>query len=416
MTPTETLKRDACATVDELANHLIDLSHEIHAKPELAFEEHHAVRLLSEAIAAEGVSVTRPAYGIDTAFCAEFGNAGGPRIAILSEYDALPGIGHACGHNIIAAIGLGTAVVLRRLGGGLRGSVRYLGTPAEERGCGKELLARAGAFAGVDAAMMVHPSCIDTKAVRCICLSEAFVTYTGRSTHASVSPELGVNALDAVVTSYQAIAQLRQHIKATERIHGIITNGGSAPNIVPNRGAAHYFVRAANVDDLAALRRRVQACLEAGAKATGCSVEIGWSRGVYLDMKINEPLADAYEANAASLGRGLIPYELLPCGTTDMANVSHRVPALHPLIACAPIPVLIHDPEFAAWAGSESGDKAVLDGVKALAMTAIDFLMDEDLRERTRAAFEATAQASKEAVALAFDPAGVVPASRCGCC
>ena len=217
-------------------------------------------------------------------------------MSLLSEYDALPGIGHACGHNIIATAGLGAALGLSKLGDKLTGRVRYMGTPAEERGGGKEVMAQHGAFDGVDASMMVHPAGFDMVTMPCIALAEVEVVYHGRAAHASAMPFRGLNALDALVTAYQSIAQLRQHIQQTERIHGIIVEGGLAPNIVPERARGRFYVRARDGVELAALKKRVQACFEAGALATGTRLEARWGRVDCLDLKTNWPLAHAYES------------------------------------------------------------------------------------------------------------------------
>lgn len=412
------LKRQVCDAIDAMASMLIDVSHAIHAKPELAFHEVEAARLLTARLESAGLPVTRGAFGLPTAYASAFGPAGAPEVAILSEYDALPGIGHACGHNIIATTGLGAALALGALGDALPGRVRYLGTPAEERGGGKELMARQGAFEGVDAAMMVHPAGIDLITMPCIAISEVVVTYRGKSSHASAMPHAGLNALDALVTAYQAIAQLRQHIKHSERIHGIITRGGNAPNIVPDETEGFFYVRAANAEELAPLKKRVQACFEAGALATGCTVEVKWAMADYLDLKTNMPLARSYEANMRGLGRDFFPLEKMPggsAGSTDMGNVSHRVPSIHPMISCAPPNVVIHNPEFARWAGSDLGDKACIDGAKALALTAIDYMTDASLREKAEAEFAATAEASARSIAAAYDPNGKAEIGGCGC-
>lgn len=412
------LKREVGARIDALAPELIDISHRIHERPELAFQEHFASGLLADALEEKGLAVSRAAFGLETAYAARFGE-GEAEVAILSEYDALPGIGHACGHNIIATSGLGAALALAGLGAALPGRVRYLGTPAEEMGGGKELMAQAGAFDGLDAAMMVHPAGIDLATMPCICVSEVRVTYHGKAAHASAMPHAGINALDALVTAYQALAQLRQHIRPTERIHGIFTETGLAPNIVPDRASGLFYVRAKDAADLAALKKRVHACFEAGALATGCTAEIEWARADYLDMKTSWPIADAYVANAQALGREFIDLSVLPsgsAGSTDMGNVSHRVPSIHPMISCAPANVVIHNPEFARWAGSERGDRAVVDGAKALAMTALDVLADAGLREAAKADFEATAALSAQAVASAYHPEGAVELGGCGCC
>lgn len=413
---TAALKGRLCESVDRHAAELIRTSHEIHAQPELAFQEFQAARILTSRVEAAGLSVARGAYGLETGYSSDFG-AGPASVAILSEYDALPGIGHSCGHNIIAVIGLGASIALSELGHDLPGRVRYLGTPAEEKGGGKELMAQQGAFEDIDAAMMVHPADIDLASMPCICVSEVKVTYRGKSAHASAMPWAGVNALDALVSAYQSIAQLRQHIRATERIHGIFTRTGDAPNIVPHEAAGVFYVRAANARDLAELKLRVLHCFEAGALSTGCTLEVVWAKADYLDMKTNWPLARAYQANAESLGREFFPWEKVPAGqagSTDMGNVSHRVPAIHPMIACAERGVVIHNPEFARWAASEKGDKACLDGAKALAMTAIDFLSDTGMQRAAASEFAATGAASAEAVLAAFDPEG--EANIGGCC
>jgi amidohydrolase len=418
MADTKALKKQVCDMIDAMSGELIDISHAIHARPELAFHEHHAAKTLTGALEKNGLPVTREAFGLETAYASAFGS-GGAEVAILSEYDALPGIGHACGHNIIATTGLGAALALSKLNGALPGRVRYLGTPAEEKGGGKELMAQFGAFDGLDAAMMVHPAGINLATMPCICISEVEVTYHGKSAHASAMPHAGINALDALITAYQAIAQLRQHIRPTERIHGIITKGGDAPNIVPEVAQAVFYVRAANAEELAALKKRVTGCFEAGGMATGAGVQIRWAKADYLDMKTSWPLAKAYEENSRMLGRDFFPLEKLPtgsAGSTDMGNVSHRVPSIHPMIASAPAHVVIHNPEFARWAASDLGDKACIDGAKALAMTAIDFLSDQAMQAEAKEGFAKSAEFSARSVAAAFNPDGVQEIGGCGCC
>jgi amidohydrolase len=363
--------------------------------------------------------VTREAFGLPTAYAAEFGKKGGPTVAILSEYDALPGIGHACGHNIIASCGYGAAIALSKLGARLPGVVRYLGTPAEERHGGKELMARLGAFDRTDAAMMIHPSNMNLMTMPCIAVSDVEAIYHGRAAHASAMPYRGLNALDAVVTAYQAIAQLRQHIRGSERIPGIITEGGLAPNIVPERAACRFYVRALDATELAPLKERVQACFEAGALATGCRLELNWSGVDYLDLKTNWPLAEAFERHAVGLGREFFPMKDIPpgfAGSTDMGNVSHRIPSIHPMLAVAPAGVIIHNPEFARWAVSDRGDAAVIDGAKALALTAVELMADGAMMNSVRADFEATAELSKLAVAkTAEKPHAHHAQGGCGC-
>jgi amidohydrolase len=385
-------KDDLCVAIDAMAGDLLAVSRDIHANPELAFEERRAAALLVETLRGAGLAVDVGSYGLDTAFQSEFGADAIPCVALLAEYDALPEIGHACGHNLIATASLGAALALASLADRLPGRVRLLGTPAEEHGCGKELMAREGAFEGVDAALMMHPSSVNLVSMPCIAMAELDVVYHGRAAHAAAMPERGINALDALVIGYQAVAALRQHIARDERIHGIVTDGGEAPNIVPERAAGRFYVRAADAQALAPLKQRVEACFRAGADATGADVEILWGAADYLDIRFNEPLASAFRVNAEKLGREFFPYDKLPPsiqGSTDMGNISYRVPSIHPMLAAAPLHCTIHNPEFAKWAGSEMGDAAALDGAKALAMTALDFLCDADLRERSRNVFEA---------------------------
>jgi amidohydrolase len=393
----QSLKRAVCQAVDAMARELIGVSRGIHAEPELCFEEFKAAARLCAAAEADGLSVERGAYGLPTAFASDFGPSGAPCVALLAEYDALPEIGHSCGHNLIATAAVGAALALGRLGAGLPGRVRFLGTPAEEGGGGKELMARKGAFEGVDAALMIHPAGINLVTTPTLAIGRVEAKYRGRAAHASAQPWDGVNALDAVVIAYTAIAALRQHIKPTERIHGIITDGGTKANIVPEHAGAEVYVRAADAGALAKLKARVEACLRAGAEATGATLETNWNGTDYLDLVTSWPLAEAFKANAEALGRSFMPLEDLPkgwAGSTDMGNVSHLVPAIHPLMAAAPPDVVIHNPEFAKWASSEKGDACALDGAKALAMTALDFMTDVDLRARTAAAFAAAKDAA----------------------
>jgi amidohydrolase len=397
----EALKKDAISAVDAMREELLALSHAIHGEPELALEEFKAAHRLTKAVESHGIATQREVFGLKTAYAAEFGKDSGPTIAILSEYDALPGIGHACGHNIIATAGLGAAMALSKLNGRLPGRVRYLGTPAEERYGGKELMAREGAFDRADAAMMIHPSNLNLITMPCIAICDVTAIFHGRAAHASAVPYRGLNALDAVVTSYQSIAQLRQHIRNTDRIHGIITEGGLAANIVPERAACRFYVRAADANELFALKARVHACFEAGALATGCRAEITWGETNYLDLKTNWPMAESYQRNGEALGLEFFPLKDLPAGyagSTDMGNVSHRLPSIHPCLGVAPLNVIIHNAEFARHAVSPKGDQAVIDGAKSMAMTVLDLMADKDMLARTKADFAATAELSKAAI------------------
>jgi len=384
-------KARICDEVDRRADTLIAASHEIHDHPEENFAEHHAHDLLSGLLEGEGLAVERHAYGLDTAFAATAGTDG-PTVAVLLEYDALPGIGHACGHNIIAAAGLGAGLAAAALADELGGQVRILGTPAEEGGGGKVFMVDAGALDGVDAAMMVHPADADLRWMTTIAIQRLEVVYRGHEAHAAASPWMGRNALDAAVLGYMNVAALRQHIRPHERVHGIFTDGGDKPNIVPARAAMNWYVRAADLEALEPLKERVLAALTAGAAATGCTMEHTWLEPPYADLRGNEPLCDLYAHNSATLGRTVhVPDDGNDVvGSTDMGNVSYVVPSIHPMIAVAPKGIGIHTPEFALHAAGPAGDAAVLDGAKAMAMTVVDLWLAPDSLAAARAAFEAT--------------------------
>lgn len=377
--------------IEALRDRLVDLSHDIHEHPELCYEEHHAAHAVEAVLGDAGHRVTRPAFGLDTAVHARAGD-GRPRVAVLAEYDALPDIGHGCGHNVICATAvgafLGVAEVIEELGG----SVELIGTPAEEGGGGKEKIARAGGFDEVDAVVMLHPFFADIADHPFIGVRTVEVVYTGVAAHASALPFMGRNALDAAVQAYTGLAQLRQHILPTDRIHGIFTDGGQKPNIVPQRAALEFYLRSAEPDTLEELARRAEAVFEGAATQSGCTVEIRWDpTPVYLPTRLNQPLTDRYAVNAARRGRRLVPKGVLPeamTGSTDLGNVSVRVPAIHPTLGIAPFGVPLHTAAFADAARSEDADAGVIDGAISLALTAADFLADEVLRDAVREDFE----------------------------
>jgi amidohydrolase len=385
------LKDRLRAEVEARRTLLLDASHQIHQHPETNYEERFAHDLLTGILEEAGLEVTRRAYGVETAFAARAGSSG-PTVAVLCEYDALPGIGHACGHNIIAAAGLGAGLAAAALAAEAGGQVLVLGTPAEEGGGGKIPLVREGALDGVDAALMVHPAGAELTRMSTIAVQEVFATYRGRSAHAAAAPHQGRNALDAAVLGYSAVAALRQHIRPTERVHGIFTEGGDKPNIVPGRARTEWMVRSDTIATLAALKPRVEAALRAGAPATGCEVEIEWKDVVYADMLDSEPLVQRWVDNARALGREPVEpsADQQVVGSTDMGNVSYVVPSIHPMIQAAPGGTPIHTEDFERAAADGSGDQAVLDGATALAWTVADLWIDEELRGAAHQEHEAT--------------------------
>jgi len=383
-------KRRACAAVDAIADELVAISHELHSHPEPGYHERHAAALLAGRLARGGFAVQRHAFGLPTAFAAHAGTPAGPRVVICCEYDAIPGMGHACGHNIVGAAGLGAGLALAGIAAPVGGRVTVLGTPAEEGGGGKILLADRGAFAGAAAAMLVHPAPYETVRPHINAASTLHVTTIGRAAHASMFPEAGVNALDALVLGYLGLATLRQHLAPTDKVHGIITDGGTAPSVVPARAAGWFMVRSANGTDLVRLRQRVLAAFRAGALSAGARLVAQWQWPQYAEMRHSLPLAVACEENLRALGRHPVPPERIPvsrAASTDLGNVSHLVPAIHPKLAISPPDVVPHSPAFARWAVGPAADRAVVDGAKALAMTAIDVWLRPRLRAAMRYPF-----------------------------
>lgn len=363
---------------------LLDLSHRIHANPELAFEEHKAAGWLTETLEQAGFAVERGVCDLPTAFVARYGT--GPlHVAVCAEYDCLPGIGHACGHNIIAASAVGAGLAVAAVAEEMGVTVSVIGTPAEEGGGGKILMLERGAFEGIHAAMMVHPAPIDVVDPPINAAHQFEVYYTGKEAHASSYPERGVNAADALTVAQVAIGLLRQHIRPTDRIHGIVTKGGDAPNVVPAHTSAMYMVRAKSLQELDEIKGRVYRCFEAGALATGAKLEFVERERAYSELRSNPDLARLYKANAEALGR-VFP-DLGPglerfAGSTDMGNVSLALPAIHPMIGIYSLPAVNHQPEFATHCVTEAADRAVLDGALAMAWTIIDAATDEGVRKR----------------------------------
>lgn len=386
------LTRAVTAGVEDRRQALLALSHDVHAHPELRFAEHYAVQRVAELLTANGHDAEVGAWGLPTALHASAGT-GGPRIAILAEYDALPGIGHACGHNIICATGVGAFLAVADQVEALGGTVELFGTPAEEGGGGKELIIRAGGFDHVDAAIMLHPFGVDAAAHPWLGVRTLNAVFHGRTAHAAATPHLGVNALDALVTAYNGFSQLRQHVLPGDRVHGIITDGGQQPNIVPDRAAGTFYLRSRDVTGLVALTSRATQILEGAARVSGAAVEIEWDpTPLYMPLRNNLALASRYAVRLAPRGRKVLPEGVLPAeqtGSTDMGNVSLRVPSIHPLLAVAPLDVAIHHPAFAEWAANERGDAGVIDGAVGLALTAADYLADPDLRAAAAAEFTA---------------------------
>jgi len=383
------LKQSVCRDIDARAKDLESISHQLHENPETNFEEHFAHQILTDYIADSKVKVTRGAFELDTAFDVRISGGDGPTVAVLCEYDALPGIGHACGHNIIATAGLGAGLALSAVAEQCGGNLALMGTPAEEGGGGKIEMARKGAFRNIDAAMMVHPADADLARMNAIAIQNLFVKFHGLAAHAAVSPHKGKNALDAAVLGYMNVAALRQHILPTERIHGIFTNSGEKPNIVPRETEMDWYVRSPTIETLQPLKERVAKCLEGGAMAAGCTVTFDWKKNTFADLVDNLPLLESYIRNAAQFGRQMTS-EFLPGtggGSTDMGNISYLVPSIHPMMQVAPTGVSLHSAAFADFTKGEEATRAIVEGAKIMAMTAIDMWLSKALQDEVKAAF-----------------------------
>lgn len=381
------LKDSAIKEVEAHHRQLRDISLKIHANPELGYKEVKASALLTKYLEKNGFAIERGICELPTAFRGTYGK-GTPAIAILAEYDALPQLGHACGHNLIASAAVGAAVAAKSAIDKCGGSVLVIGTPAEEFYGGKVVMAERGAFDEIDIAMMVHPGAHDTatnQALACITLE---IEFFGKAAHAATRPETGINALEAMLLSFTAINALRQHIMDKARIHGVITDGGEAPNVVPAHSAGSFLVRAEDNTYLDELKEKVLNCFVGGATATGARLEYQWGKIVYTPLLNNLTLAELFRQNINALGRDMPLVGASRVGSTDMGNVSQLVPGIHPTIAIAPEEIVIHSPEFAEAAASKTGIKGMLDAAKALAMTVVDLTTHPETVAQVREEFE----------------------------
>ncbi|WP_030485095.1 M20 family metallopeptidase [Nocardioides aequoreus] len=384
--------------VASLGTTLVEASHDLAAHPEPAFEEHRSAEALARLVEAHGIPVTRKAYGLDTALEAVLNpDSDGPTVAVMSEYDALPGIGHACGHNVIATTGVGAFLALARVADRLPGRVVWLGTPAEEGGGGKELMARNGALDGIDAAVMVHPFTYDVAAPIFLGRRQLRATFTGIAAHASAQPFMGRNALDAVSLAYQGVALHRQQMPPTDRVHGVVTDGGERPNVIPERAELLFYLRSEYPESLGILSDRLADIVRGAALMTGCAVELTWDEApAYLPIRTNAALAASWSRRYAERGRRVLPAGVLPslfAGSTDFGNVSFRVPGVHAMVSITDpqqvSDLSLHTREFAEAAVGAEADRVVTDAAYALAAVTADFVCDPALREAARTDFEA---------------------------
>jgi amidohydrolase len=367
--------------VDELREELATLAHNIHQNPELRFNEHKAAQWISELVErAGGVAVERGTGGLPTAFRARLGGETGTRIAVLAEYDALPEIGHACGHNLIAAGAVGAFLALARLGPKLGVRIELIGTPAEEGGAGKIRLLEAGVFAGLDAAMMFHPFDRDLLAHPALASFWVEMSFTGSPSHAAVAPWDGRSALTACLETFRLIDSQRVHFRDGVRVHGFVTNGGQAVNIIPEHAACEFSVRATDLEELSRVREIVERCARGAALACGVEVSLRVRAG-YRDMRNNLTIARRFGAAMEALGRPARDGDTrVGAGSTDMGDVSHHVPSIHPYLAiCDEGESICHEHRFAQCAASPRGIETMLLAAKALARTAADLIENPEL-------------------------------------
>lgn len=384
-------KDEASAFVDAIRDQLVNISEEIHQNPEVAFKEIKAAHLLVDQLIKAGFDVELGVAGMDTAIVATHPQqTQGPTIAILGEYDALPEIGHACGHNLIATAALGACLALGSMKKDLPGKLVFMGTPAEEDIGGKIAMVEAGLFKDIDAAMMFHPAPGYTMVGRRgLALTEVKIEFHGKPAHASASPEKGINALDAVIQTFNGINALRQHIKSTARIHGIISHGGVKPNIVPELASAEFYVRAVEDDYCSELVKKLEDCARGAALATGATLKFEVVAPSYQSRIMNKAMGEAFIKNLEALGEPIIPLsDGSGAGSSDIGNVSHIVPAIHPYISICDNSIAGHSQEFAKASVSEKGHAAMLTAAKALAMTAIDLYTDAKLMDQVKQEFK----------------------------
>jgi len=383
----DALASRAALAVEEALPGLIELSEQLHDDPELGFEEFRAAERVATYLEAAGFDVERSACDLPTAVIGTYGH-GDLTIAVIAEYDALPGVGHACGHNLIATIALGAAVGLAAICDEANLTVKVLGTPAEEGGGGKVVMLERGGFDGVHAALMAHPWSFDRLESACLAVDHFDVAFEGRTAHASAAPSEGINAGDAMVISQVALGLLRQQLPEGDQLHGIVTEGGQAANIIPGHVTGRFMCRSRTIEGLGALVPRVRACFEAGALASGTTVAIESLAPNYSHLEQDPDLLAAYRRHAEARGRR---FELddegapLPTYSTDMANISLAIPSIHPLIGLETNGAVNHQPEFAAACVGPSANQALFDGAVALSLTGLDAATTPSLRQRLQA-------------------------------
>lgn len=380
------LKNRISQLIQQHKDDLQSLCLKIHSCPETGLNEFKAAAWITEYLQKNGFVIQKGIGNLPTAFIASYGE-GKPHIALLAEYDALPELGHACGHNIIATAAAGAAIASRAAVDCLGGKITVIGSPSEEFHCGKELLIREGVFKDIDLAMMIHPGSLNTSTISTLACINIEAEFTGLEAHASANPEEGINALEAIILSFNAINSLRQHISESARIHGIITDGGQAANIVPAHASAVFMVRATTMEYLESLQQRVEDCFKGASLSTGAKLQCHWAKVCCKPMKTNRTLADLFSQNMVLTGREM-ETRTVDFASTDMGNISQAIPSIHPIVAIAPAGTSLHSVDFLKAAASEAGIKGMLDGAKAMACTITDVLSNQDIINEIKKDFQ----------------------------
>ena len=382
----EKLKTSITRQIDAGAHQLSDLTLRIHSNPELGFQEVKAATWLTQYLEENGFAIERGICELPTAFRASYGQ-GKPAIAILAEYDALPNLGHACGHNLIAVSAIGAGVASKPAIDQLGGTILVIGTPAEEGGGGKVIMADRGAFDNLDVAMKMHPDVRDSFATKSLASHGLEVEFHGKAAHVGTGPHLGINALEAMIQSFTAINSLRQHLRDKALVNGIITDGGVSASIIPAHSAGIFSLRAEDDASLDKLKEKVINCFSGAATATGARLEYRWRDTQYAAMRGNTTIAEVFSQNMKALGREVQLFNPFFQFSTDSGNVSILVPTITAFIAIAPVEVAIHSPQFAEAAASEVGIRGLLDSAKAFAMTIVDLLANPEIVNKAKEEF-----------------------------
>ncbi|MGE5654894.1 MAG: M20 family metallopeptidase [Bacillota bacterium] len=383
------MKRRVSEHLDRISQRLYDISDWLYQNPEVGLQEIKASTRYAQELEKEGFTVERGLAGMPTSIKATYSTGPGPTFGFLAEYDALPGIGHGCGHNIIGAASFGAALAVKELLADHPGTVIFFGTPAEETVGGKIAMAEAGCFAGVDAAMIVHPGVSTRVGGTSLASHPMQITFKGKTAHAAAAPHMGVNALDAMIMTFVGLRSLKMHLRDDVRLPGIITHGGDAPNVIPDKAVARFSIRAADVEYLEEVLEKVRNVARGCAMAVGAGVEFYHYEPLFKDMRNNELLSQLFKANMESLGEPVAISDGKPGGSTDMGNVSHEVPSIHPSVAIgSPDFIRGHSIEMAQATISEAGHRGLLLAAKAMAMTAADLVVDPTLLARAKDEFE----------------------------